>query len=389
MNKPAILKPISEIKRGMQDLVVDTTSVSWVDGIHGKLYYRGIDIQELAAFSSFEETAALLLYGVLPNQDRLTRFTWELQNLARPQEKVLRIIQELPQYAQPLNVLQTGLAALACLERSYDSSGPSNTVGSLLQIIAQTPIILAASYRRHLNAPILEPRNDLTFVENFFYMISGKIPSPRFAKILGTALILQMDHGFNSSTFTARAASSTLTSYFSAISAAVGALSGPLHGGASELLVEMLEDARASGDIRGYVKNLLNTGKRVMGMGHRVYKTVDPRAVIFKKFLEELTPKSEKNSDLEALSIIEQEASCFFREKNKPIHVNVDFWSGAVYKKIGLPSRLYPAVFAAARVVGWCAHILELRRDNRLYRPEAKYVGAIDLPYTPMEQREN
>lgn len=387
MNKEAISKPISNIKRGMQDLIVDTTSVSWVDGIHGKLYYRGIDIQELAHFSSFEETAALLLYGSLPNQDKLAQFRWELQKWAHPQEKVLRIIQELPQYAQPLTILQTGLAALACLERPYDNNNSANIGENILQIIAQTPIILAAAYRRHLNIPILEPRNDLSFVENFFYMISGKIPSLRSAKILETALILQMDHGFNSSTFTARAASSTLTSCFSAISAAVGALSGPLHGGASELLFEMLEDARASNDVKEYVKNLLNTGKRVMGMGHRVYKTVDPRALIFKKFLEELTPKSEKNSDLEILSIIEKEASHFFKEKNKPIHANVDFWSGAVYKKINIPSRLYPAIFAAARVVGWCAHILELRQDNRLYRPEAKYVGAIKVPYIPIQQR--
>lgn len=373
--------------RGMADLVVDTTSISLVDGINGNLFYRGINIAELVAHATFEETAWLLLCGKLPSKSQLEAFQWGLRAMSRTQEKILRIIKEFPQNSPPLLLLQIGLASFACIDVTDDYLEEENHLEKVMRIVAQTPVILAAAYRHHRGVFILEPRNDLNFVDNFIYMLCGRIPSKLQARCMEIALIIQMDHGFNSSTFTVRTVASTLANFYSAVSAGAGALSGPLHGGASELVVEMLQDARASGDIKKFVRELLNSGGKIMGMGHRVYKKTDPRALIFKDLLEQLTPKNEVNSDLQILTLIEQEALKYFEEKMLAVCVNVDFWSGAVYRRLGVLPTLYPAIFAVARMVGWCAHILELRQDNKLYRPKSLYIGDLNVPYIPIEER--
>lgn len=372
--------------RGMENLVVDSTSISWVDGQNGRLCYRGINIAELAAHSSFEEVAYLLLVGRLPRKAELAAFTWRLHKFSQTPEKVLRIIKELPRSATPLSILQLSLAALSSLDpqRRLEEESP---LEKAMRIVAQTPVILAAAYRHHLGVPMVAPRSDLTHAENFYYMLSGVIPSKRLARVLELALIIQMDHGFNSSTFVARAVASTLTNMYAATSAAVGALSGPLHGGASEKVVEMLQEASAASDPAKYVRELLETGNRLMGMGHRVYKTTDPRALLFEDILKSLTPADEENADYTLLKKIEQEARNFFDEQGRPIFVNVDFWSGAVYKKLNIYPILYPAIFAAARIVGWTAHILELRQNNRLYRPKSQYTGPLNVPYVAVEER--
>jgi citrate synthase len=382
-----LLRNEHHIKRGMEELVVDTTSISWVDGHNGRLYYRGLDIAELAAHSTFEECAYLLMCGSLPHKKSLDAFVWKLRQVAQTPEKVLRIIQELPRTSHPLFALQTALAALGCIDPGQKFSEEESLLEKALRIVAQTPVILAASYRHHLGMPIINPREDLTHAENFMFMLSGKIPTKRQARCMELAFILQMDHGFNSSTFTARAVASTLTNMYASTSAAVGALSGPLHGGASEQVIEMIKDAREHGDIGEYVCNvLLNKGK-LMGMGHRVYKNVDPRARIFEDLLEQLTPKNDPHSDLVLLRKIEHAARRVFEADGKPIFVNVDFWSGSVYAKLGIQPILYPAIFAAARIVGWTAHIIELRQNNRLYRPKSLYIGEVDVPYVPLDRR--
>jgi citrate synthase len=375
------------IKRGMDDLVVDTTSISWVDGANGNLFYRGLNIGELAAHASFEETAYLLLCGRLPYKTQLASFTWKLQQLAHTPEKVLRIIQELPRTTHPLSALQVALAALGCTDPGQRFSQDESLLEKAMRIIAQTPVILAAAYRHYRNVPILAPRSDLNHSENFLFMLTGTLPSKKQARCMELALIIQMDHGFNSSTFTARAVASTLTNLYAATSAAVGALSGPLHGGASEQVVEMVKDALQQPDIEKYIIETLENKGRVMGMGHRVYKSTDPRARIFEDLLEQLTDPSEANSDLRVLREIANVARKYFQSKEMPIFVNVDFWSGAVYTRLGIHPILYPAIFAAARVVGWCAHILELRQNNRLYRPLSLYVGELNVPYVPIENR--
>ncbi|APJ02417.1 citrate/2-methylcitrate synthase [Silvanigrella aquatica] len=387
MSQNDLLKQQEDLKYNMQDMIADTTSISWVDGANGRLFYRGINIAELAAHASFEESAWLLLTGKLPSKSRLDGFQWSLSNMSHSQEKVIRIIEEFPQHLSPLLVLQTGLASLACIDRSDDDFEEENQIEKAMRIIAQTPVILSAAYRHYLGVPLLEPRSDLTFVENFIYMLFGRIPTKKQSRCMEIALIIQMDHGFTPSTFTARAVASTMSNFYSATSAAVGALSGVLHGGASELSVEMLKKAKMSGNVIQYTRDLLNSGGKIMGMGHRVYKTIDPRAIILKDILSQLTSKDEKESDLKLLNQIEEEARKFFQEKMLPVYVNVDFWSGSVYKKLGIHPVLYPAIFAAARMVGWCAHILELRQNNKIYSPNSKYIGQINVPYVPIHQR--
>jgi citrate synthase len=386
-----------EVRRGMEDLVVDTTGISWVDGQGGNLYYRGIAIAELAAHATFEETAYLLLVGRLPNRSQLEAFTWKLRALAFTPEKVLRILQELPRTTQPLAALQTALAALACVDPGERYSKEESLLEKAMRIVAQTPVLLGAAYRHHRGVPIVAPRNDLNHAENFMYMLTGRIPSKRQARVMETALILQMDHGFNSSTFTARAVASTLTNMYAATSAAVGALSGPLHGGASEAVVDMLNEARASGDVDAYTIGLLASGGKIMGMGHRVYRAVDPRARILESLLCEMArgderdcgnvPKAREDDDFGALKRIESVATKYFADRGKPIFVNVDFWSGALYGTLGIQKILYPAIFAAARICGWTSHILELRQDNRLYRPKSQYIGELGVPYVLLDER--
>lgn len=284
MNQQDPVKLSEDLKYNMQDMIVDTTSVSWVDGANGRLFYRGINIAELAAHATFEETACLLLSGKLPSKNKLDGFQWGLRNMASTQEKVLRIIEEFPQHSNPLLVLQTGLASLSCIDRSEEYIEEENHIERVMRIIAQTPVILSAAYRHYLGVPLLEPRSDLSFVENFMYMLFGRIPTKNQTRCMEIALIIQMDHGFTPSTFTARAVASTLTNFYSATSAAVGALSGILHGGASELTVEMLKNARMSGNIAKYIRNILESGGKVMGMGHRVYKTLDQELLFLKIF---------------------------------------------------------------------------------------------------------
>lgn len=382
--------PLSQqqtVRRGMDDLVVDTTSISWVDGQRGRLYYRGYRVEDLTRDACFEEVAYLLLCGHLPNKQQLTAFGWKLRQLSHTPEKIIRILQELPRHTAPLSALQTALAALGCTDPGPKYSEEETLLGIAMRIIAQTPIILAAFYRLHLGAPILSARDDLSHAENFLYMLNGRVPDADSRRAMEIALILQMDHGFNSSTFTARAVASTLTNMYAATSAAVGALSGPLHGGASEQVVEMLAEIEEWGDPDSYLDHLFASGGKVMGMGHRVYKQTDPRAIIFEDLLKDLTRSESNPKDIKILGHVADRAREHFESRHQPIHVNVDFWSGAVYRRLGIQPILFPAIFAAARIVGWCSHIIELRQNNRLYRPLSSYTGPIDLVFKPLKDR--
>ena len=376
------------VKRGMDDLIVDTTSVSWVDGQRGRLYYRGYRVEDLAKRGSFEEIAYLLLCGHLPSADQLSAFTWKLRQLSHTPEKIIRILQELPRHTPPLSALQTALAALGCTDPGPKYSEEETLLGLAMRIIAQTPVILAAFYRMQQGSYFLSAREDLSHAENFLYMLSGRIPNRQSTRAMEIALILQMDHGFNSSTFTARAVASTLTNMYAATSAAVGALSGPLHGGASEQVVDMIKEIEEWGNVDSYLDHLFAHGGKVMGMGHRVYKQTDPRAIVFEELLGELAQNEIHAQDIKILTRVAQKARTHFAARNQQIHVNVDFWSGAVYRRLGIQPILFPAIFAAARIVGWCSHIIELRQNNRLYRPLSMYTGPIDLKFVPLKERE-
>jgi citrate synthase len=377
----------TESKDSKQNFVSDSTSITFVDGLKGRLLYRGINIAELAAHASFEETAWLLISGTLPSQSKLEGFQWGLRTMSHSHEKVLRIIEEFPQQSHPLFVLQTSLAALSCLDRSEEYLEEENHVEKVTRIIAQTPVILSAAYRHYLGLPMLEARSDLNFVENFIYMLFGKILTKKQTRFLEVAMILQMDHGLTPESCTARLVTSALSHFYAAASAAVGACGRTMHLGMNELVLEMLKNARESGNIEQFVKNILISGKKILGMGHDVYKTVDPRALIFKDLLSQLTSQDEKESDFILLSQIEEESRKYFQERKTPVHANIDFWSGSVYKKLGIHPILYSAIFAAARMVGWCAHILETKRNSKIYAMRSGYFGQFDIPYTLLKER--
>ena len=371
-------------------MVADTTEVSWVDGNNGRLYFRGINIAELAAQATFEETSYLLIYGSLPTPQQLHHFERHMRVHASAPEQALRILKELPKGTQPLAALQTVLAALGAIETWKKSNEHDDLIDKGIRIIGQTAVIVSAAYRHSLGLALVEPRPDLNHAENFLYMLTGVVPGKKIARIMEIALIIQADHGFNPSTFVARAVASTLTNIYASTSAAVGALSGPLHGGASEKVVEMLCEAAEAADLDTYIQSLLLSGEKLMGMGHRVYKNFDPRALIFKdllaKLIEDPTHKDMKR-DWQNLQKIEAISANYFKKIGKPVFINVDFYSGALYKALGISPLLYPAIFATARTVGWVAHIVELRQNNRLYRPISHYTGKIDVPFIPLEER--
>jgi citrate synthase len=389
MSNPQPKEPLSQetFVRGMDNLVIDTTAVSWIDGPHSRLYYRGIDMVELATNSTAEETAYLLMCGHLPRAEQLTSFSWKLRQMMHTQEKVMRIIQELPTTTPPLFTLQTALATLASIEASHRTSSDESLFETSMRIVAQTPVIIAAAYRHSVGANFISPRADLRHAENFLFMLTGRVPSQHLAKCLEKVLIFQMDNGFTSSTFTARSVASTLTNVYSATCAAAAALSGLLVGGSCLDAYEGLREAKAADSIRGYVLGKLERGEHIAGLGHRVYESSDPRADILESILENLTAPSEKRSDISVLREVLSTAREWHAERGQSTFANVDFWSGAFFCKLGLLPVVFPAITAAARVVGWTSHILELRADNCLYRPRSLYTGEINLPYVPLLER--
>jgi citrate synthase len=248
-------------------------------------------------------------------------------------------------------------------------------------------VIIAAAYRHTQGTSIIAPRNDLSYSENFLYMLTGRIPSKHQARCMEVALLLQMDNGFTSSTFAARAVASTMTNMYAATSAAVAALSGPLVGASCQSAHDMLCEFRSGYDCRTWIRERLERGHLIAGLGHRVYQFSDPRANVLESVLDNLTPKNEKSSALHLMREALDEAKSWYASRGETTFPNVDYWAGAVYEKLGLQPIVYPAIIAASRSVGWAAHIMELRSDNCLYRPRSLYTGPVNVPYVPMAQR--
>ena len=379
--------PMVDFHKGLQGVVADTTAISFVDGESGKLYYRGIEIAELATHSNFEESAFLLLRERLPDRKELDSFNWLMRRMEKTSDKILRMIQEVPESQSPLSVLQMAMAGLACLENPYNITASHDEFENAVRIVAQTPIIIAAHYRHSQGEPIILPRHDLSHVENFLYMIFGQVPSKLSVLCLEQALILQMDHGFNPSTFIARGVASTLNNIFACISAGAGALAGPLHGGASRSVLEMIKDIQSCDCAEKYVETVLASGQKIMGMGHRVYNCTDPRARILKDLIMRLPATESQEKEYSLLCEVESLSRNWFARQNKLVYTNMDFWTGALYHRLNLPEQIYPGLFAIARVVGWCAHILELKQNHSLYRPMAEYSGPLNVPYISMDER--
>ncbi len=379
-------KPIEQsYKPGLENVPVCRSSVGFIDGLKGILEYRSIRVEELAKYSNFEETAYLLLQGKLPNPGELSTFDWGLRHHRRLKFKLIDLIRCLPEDGHPMLSMQTAVAALGMFYPMKNVSDPEENHHAILRLIAKMPTIIATFHRIRTNQEPILPDDELSHAANFLYMFKGTKPTEREAKMLDVCLVLHAEHTLNASTFSARVTASTLADPYAVLSSAIGTLRGPLHGGANEEVIEMLHQIGSVDRVRSFMEERIAKKQRIMGLGHRVYKTKDPRAVILQKLARELFQGKQADPLLAIAEEVEKVGLELLSAKG--IYPNVDFYSGIVYKDLGIPEDLYTCLFAAARTAGWLAHWLEQLKDNRLYRPEQIYEGKHDEPYVPMEKR--
>lgn len=373
------------VGKGLQGVVAADTAISHVDGMQGRLYYRGIDINELAEKSTFEETTALLWYGKLPNKTQLERFTQKfIANRSLP-DPIISILFLLPKTTSPMSALRTAVSALgpfdAAEAQHSDNSLESNVINSI-RLTACMPTIVAAWERIRKGLWPISPNPALSHSANFLYMLTGEVPSPTTAKVIDISLILHADHSLNASTFAARVTASTLSNLHSAVVSAIGTLKGPLHGGANEEVMRMLLEIGDISRVEQYLRGALAAKRKIPGFGHRVYKVHDPRAIWLRKLAKEVAEDTGNTKWFEMSEKIRE-----FMEQHRDLPVNVDFYSASLYYTSGVPIEIFTPLFAISRVAGWTAHVYEQLSDNRLIRPSANYIGPIGVPYTPLEER--
>ncbi len=373
--------------KGLEGVIAAESKISKIDGENGKLYYLGYSINDLVENCDFEEVVYLLLYWKLPKKEELESFRRKMRAARALKGPIVDMIRNAPKDAKPMEILQSSVAYLSgYVDHVIHHSATCNCRTTMYQIV-QLASIVATLGRIRKGRDYVEPRDDLSHGANFLYMLTGEAPGELEGKIMDDGMILHAEHGFNASTFTARVVASTISTCYSSISAAIGSLYGALHGGANEKVMQMVEEIGDKSKVEAYVNKKLDNKEKIMGMGHRVYRAKDPRAIIMEDYLKEL---SEKHDDFQYYDIL-KEVERVFRERmeksGKPIYPNVDFFSGAVYKFLGVPKYLFTPVFATSRAAGWLGHILEQREDNRIYRPRAQYVGDEDLEFVPLEKR--
>lgn len=367
---------------GLRDTVAGHSSISAVDGLAGRLCYQGIDIQELAENASFEEVAYLLWHGRLPKRAELSDLQEQLRAEAALPGEIVDILRRFPRTARPTHVLRTAVSALGLWDPEATDNSPEANLRKSIRLTARFPTLVATANHLRSGREPVAPRPELGIAGSFLYMLNGAAPTEVATRTFNVALVLHADHEFNASTFAARVTIATLSDMYSAITSAIGTLAGPLHGGANEAVFHMLEEIPSVADVEPYIRGKLERKEKVMGIGHAVYKTTDPRARHLKQMAHALTEES-GNTRLFQLSTKIEEV--MLREKG--LHANVDFYSASVYHVLGIPVDLFTPVFAISRIAGWTAHVMEQLADNRLIRPRAEYVGPVDRHYVPIDQR--
>jgi citrate synthase len=373
--------------KGLEGVIAAESEVCQIDGANGKLYYRGYSIEDLAEHSSFEETAYLLLNERLPSSAELEDFSQRMRASRGILGPVQDMIRYFPPAGSPMELLQSVISYLSStVEHQIQHSATCNCRETLHQV-AQLATVLATYQRFREGKAYLEPRTDLSHGANFLYLLRGEEPSPEEGRMFDTCLVLHAEHGFNASTFTARVVASTYSTCYCSLSAAIGALAGFLHGGANERVMDMVDAIGSADNIEAWLDKTLSEKGKVMGMGHRVYKAKDPRAIVTEKMLEDLSAEKGDTKLYEFLKKIETGFRARMETKGKPIYPNVDFFSGAVYTLMGIPRDLFTPIFAVARSAGWLAHVLEQRKDNRIYRPKSLYAGPEPRSYVPIAKR--
>ncbi|THF71907.1 citrate synthase [Deinococcus sp. Arct2-2] len=376
---------MTDIAKGLEGVLFTESKLTFINGTEGILTHLGIPIQEWAENSTFEELSFALLHARLPNAAELAKFDADLRaNRALP-EKLVEEIATFPKHAHPMQTLRTAVSYLALFDPQAEDTTPEGRYDISLRLIAQMSTIIAASARTREGQAIVAPRMDLTHAANFLYMLTGKEPTPEQARLFDIALVLHADHGMNASTFTAIATSSTLSDTYSCIVSAIGALKGPLHGGANEAVMDMLDEVGTPDKAAAYINGKLDRKEKIMGVGHRVYKYFDPRSRVLRDYAEHVANKEGKSTYYQILETIEK--TVVERIGSKGIYPNVDFYSGTVYSDLGIRKEYFTPIFALARISGWCASVNEYTKDNRLLRPDAVYTGATDAHYVKLQDR--
>lgn len=370
------------VQKGMEGVEAAESALGYIQGHQGILQYRGYNIQDLAKHSHFEETTYLLLYGHLPMKKKLEDFHRRLRQEYDIPKEMYGFIRKLLKQGNPMQSLRTAVSALAHYDADAENIAPEATERISINLIAKFPTLIANIEHARNGKPFLKPKKEYSIAENFLFMLHGKKPVSLAAKTLDLCLVLHAEHGFNASTFAARVATSTLTDFYSAIVAAIGTLKGPLHGGANEQVMHMLQQIKKVERAEAYVMEKLAKHEKIPGIGHRVYKVKDPRTHILQEYAGKLCKETGKEEYYKILLKIEE---VMLREKN--LYPNVDFFSGLVYDALSIPMHLYPSLFAMSRIAGWCAHVREQYADNRLIRPIERYIGPRDKAYQHIIER--
>jgi len=385
-----------ELGRGLEGAITNITKIGYVDGAGGRLIYRGYPIEELCSHGRFAEVAYLLYFGKLPTQAELNAFSNKLRDNSNLPDPIWRLLQSLPQDAHPMNMLQTAVAALGCYDpdAAKITQHVSNPAAALpleievgIRVLSRVRTIGAAIARVRQGLPPIQPDPDLSFAANYLYMMTGQKPDQVTEKAVDVCMILQADHGMNASTFTGMIVHSCLSDMYSTVAAAVGALRGPLHGGANEVALDDLSSIGGPQNARAWVEAKTARGEKIVGFGHRVYKAYDPRALVLKKYAEDLCKRKGLENLFATAAAVDEAVVSHMKAVGKPIYPNVDFYSGIVYQAIGFPPPLFPVIFAVSRTAGWVSRVLEYLPENRIFRPRAVYDGPTDLKYVPIERR--
>lgn len=380
MSTPSSASPA--VSKGLEGIIAAHTRLSDVRGDIGQLIYCGYDINELAGKVSYEEVVHLLYHNHLPNAKELASLKAVLSGYRGLPQGVIDLLTNLPKDCPPMHAIRTGVSALGCYDTTADDDNMDAQRRKALRLIAQIPVITAYFHRSRQGLPLIAPDAKLGEAANFLWMIDGEMPSVEKESTVDMCYVLHADHGMNASTFSARVTIATLSDMYSAITTAIGTLKGPLHGGANEGVIKMLKEIGSLDQVDAYVADCLAQKRKIMGIGHRVYKVLDPRAPHLKRMAQIL---SAKLGDPKWIQMSERIAEIMLTEKN--LHANVDFYSATVYYSLGIPTDLFTPIFAIARTSGWTAHVLEQLADNRLIRPQSVYTGPVGLTVTPIDQR--
>jgi citrate synthase len=377
---------VCEYQPGLANIPAAQSGISFIDGDNSILEYRGVPIEELAKKSTFLETAYLLIWGHFPNEEELKIFENDILHHRRIKYRIRDMMKCFPESGHPMDALQTSAAALGLFYSRRALDNPEYIRAAVVRLLAKIPTMVAAFHLMRKGNDPVQPNDNLDYATNFLYMLTEREPDPLAARILDVCLILHAEHTMNASTFSARVTASTLTDPYAVIASAVGTLAGPLHGGANEEVLFMLEEIGSVENVPSYVDKCLANKQKIMGFGHRVWRVKDPRATLLQDLVKQLFEKTGHDEYYDVAVKLEEVVTERLGEKK--IYPNVDFYSGLVYRKMGIPSDLFTPIFAIARVAGWLAHWKEQLAVNRIFRPTQIYTGNHNSPYVPMEERD-